>query len=276
MPSRKWTQSDEAKLKEMVSGLPEYLYRYSDLDGRKKEWMREVIVDSKLYFAQPSAFNDPLDCKTPPTFNASKRKIQSHWRNYVQTNHPDQKGKEHKKIIQQLIRDSRTEKGKKKLVEGVFRSIDKNGIVCFSRVPDSILMWSYYTNGHRGICLRFRTDPNFLVRLAEQLIPLEVSYADAFPEVNFYESGIHDFIKTILGTKAKAWEHEQEWRLILVNDFGKMAFPSFMLDGIILGMRIGRDDENTIKEWIGLREPHTQLLRVRNKERSFDLEIVAD
>ena len=34
-------------------------------------WMRDLIVESKLYFAIPRSFNGALDCRIPPGYDAS-------------------------------------------------------------------------------------------------------------------------------------------------------------------------------------------------------------
>src|ERR1035437_4812899 len=39
------------------------LYRYYSCSGEYKDFVREVIVDNKLYFNSPKQFNDPFDCK---------------------------------------------------------------------------------------------------------------------------------------------------------------------------------------------------------------------
>ena len=63
--------ASDPTLKEVIKRLPPYLHKFSGISGERLEWMRKLIVDSLLYFPQPSSFNDPLDCKIPPRFDAS-------------------------------------------------------------------------------------------------------------------------------------------------------------------------------------------------------------
>ena len=56
--------------------LPATTYKFSGLSGQRLEWIRALIVASKLYFARPSSFNDPLDCRVPPSFEATQLKIE--------------------------------------------------------------------------------------------------------------------------------------------------------------------------------------------------------
>ena len=40
----------------------QFLHRYRNLNGRHREWTKRILTESVLYFAAPSAFNDPFDC----------------------------------------------------------------------------------------------------------------------------------------------------------------------------------------------------------------------
>src|SRR3972149_3744990 len=44
----------------LTSGFP---YRYRDLVGPRSEWIKQIVVDSQVYFASPADFNDPFDCR---------------------------------------------------------------------------------------------------------------------------------------------------------------------------------------------------------------------
>ena len=44
---------------------------------------------------------------------------------------------------------------KGKAVEILQPDVDKMGILCFSEHCDDILMWSHYSDGHKGFCLEF-------------------------------------------------------------------------------------------------------------------------
>lgn len=101
-----------------------------------------------------------------------------------------------------------------------------------------------------------------------------MQYTDQFPDVAFYEAGVFELILAIFGTKAKAWKHEQEWRLVRQNRVGPLVYPPAMLDGIILGMRIDEEDEKLVRDWVTKHPSPVEILRVRNVSRSFELEVV--
>jgi hypothetical protein len=77
----------------------------------------------------------------------------------------------------------------------------------------------------------------------------------------------------LLGTKAAAWSHEGEWRIVLPNRTGNLKIPPELIAGVVLGTRISEDNERTIREWIAGRSPRIELLRVVHRPNSFQLEL---
>jgi len=77
----------------------------------------------------------------------------------------------------------------------------------------------------------------------------------------------------MLGSKARVWQHEKEWRLVKVSGSGYVRIPPKMIDGVVLGMRIG-DSEKVVREWVNARKSEIELLRVVHKKGSFDLELI--
>ena len=160
------------------------------------------------------------------------------------------------------------------LAKGVFESIDANGVACFSVDPRSMLLWSYYAEGHAGVAVRFNTTPSVLARITHHVLPLRVGYQDDFPKISYYTATRADLVTTVLGTKSLAWAHEQEWRLVLVGRSGSMKVPAAMIDGVVLGMRIDPSHEETVRGWVDGRTPKIELLRVVHKPGSFALDLV--
>jgi hypothetical protein len=261
-------------ISELENRIPQSLFKYSGLSGERLEWMRKLIVDSELYFTPPSKFNDPLDCRISPRFDASSLVIQQFWRHYAKQHSPGRKMRSHKKWIDKVMKDSKTPSGQKKLREMFFENLHQNGVACFAKNPFSMLLWSYYAEGHRGIAIRFDGTLKHLGAISPDLFPVEVQYATKFPEINFYKASTFKFLATMLGTKADAWKHEEEWRLVLVGITGYVRIPREMINGIILGMRTDPKSEDTLRRWIDGRSPAVELLRVANRTNSFELELI--
>ncbi len=90
------------------------------------------------------------------------------------------------------------------------------GVLCLTRTRRHLLMWSHYTDGHRGMLLEFDEDHASFSRnipdshFLGRLVP--VTYSDTRPLVKNHSAD--DFAKS-LSTKALEWAYEQEVRMFL-------------------------------------------------------------
>ena len=94
-------------------------------------------------------------------------------------------------------------------------------ICSLSKNHNSLLMWSYY-NGHKGVCVGLDMEKvkQHLSRIINGVYigarEFEVQYKDIIEKPDYFRD-YQDFFKYQISTKAKAWEHEQEVRLILID-----------------------------------------------------------
>jgi hypothetical protein len=256
----------------LLERLPPKLYKYSGLLGPRLEWVQRLICDSILYFARPSSFNDPLDCRVPLRFDGSRLAIERYWLEVLRRRKPGLSARDRKVELRRLVLLSQTPEGQAKITKQLFESIDKHGTACFSTDPASMLMWSYYAEGHSGVAVRFNTALRDLGRLSP-VIPIEVKYTNSFPNTSYYSTP-DERVLTVLGTKSSAWLHEQEWRLVLEGRTGDVEVPSSLIDGVVLGMRIDPKREEAVRSWVTKRTRPVDLLRVEHRPNSFELEVV--
>ena len=174
-----------------------------------------------------------------------------------------------------MVRLSQTESGRNELTERVYKALDTVGILSLSKREANMLMWSYYAEGHKGVAIRFNMAPEHLLVIPARFMPVELKYCTQFPRINYFNSTLPDFVLGILGTKAVDWEHEAEWRLVVVNRTGHVRLPPAIIDGVILGLRIAKDDEDAVRSWVKARPVKTAILRIRHKPGSFELEAVS-
>ncbi len=135
---------------------------------------------------------------------------------------------------------------------------DSVGILCFSdeRTVTDPVVWSHYSEGHRGIALGFEY-PN-LGRLVELGKFIHVTYLDERVLINDYEfSQGHtaknlEVAKALLGRKAKNWGYEREYRLFVDLRGPKVVtrngmywhdIPKDKLVEVVPGCRCPIDDE---------------------------------
>lgn len=265
--------TNDPRITEFAQRIPLKLYRYINIAGHRMDWARRLVVDSELFFPRPSSFNDPLDCRIPPTFQAPAQDIESYWRRWVEERFGSE-GREHQARIDDMVRKSNSAEGQAHLTKLYFDLLETYGVACFVKGPTNMLMWSYYTAGHSGLAIRFDTN-RLLSGIDSACMPLEVNYATDFPEdVSFYSDDRYGFVQSTLGTKADAWKHEEECRLVLVGKSGYIRLATGTIDGVIFGLRTPDDVENSVRQWVNDASNRIEIMRVTHRPKSFLLEIV--
>lgn len=97
---------------------------------------------------------------------------------------------------------------------------DETWLCSLSKVCDSILMWSHYCYNHKGVCIGIDIDkvmdniPPLFGTLYLKPFVLEVQYQDIVERPDAYHSEKGRFLYQWTA-KAKAWEYEQEVRLVM-------------------------------------------------------------
>ena len=178
------------------------LYKYLDADGGLK-----MLENSNLQFTNATRLNDPFDCH-PSLFDYSNPpEMESGWPSADFISSMEENFNEIQK--------------------------DKTWICSLSKIHDSILMWSYYGN-HRGVCVGVDVDKaqKYLSKIMYSTyigaLEMEVQYRDIIEKPDYFND-VKDIFRYQLSTKAKAWEHEQEIRLLLIDPTpaGTLNHPCF-------------------------------------------------
>ena len=111
------------------------------------------------------------------------------------------------------------------------------GVCCFSRKFDDILMWSHYGGQHKGFCVGYSTNRNPIPKLQKveyindrtistKLLARAMVQNDGDAKTKLEND--------ILLRKAKAWEYEDEWRLI---DSVGLNDSQMKMEEIIFGVK---------------------------------------
>jgi hypothetical protein len=247
----------------------QFLYRYRHLIGQHREWTKKIIAESVLYFASPSTFNDPFDCKIHylPTFSVEELRRQHVDR--LRKRMPDLNRKQRRAKALQDERAMEPERFLLQVTSGLQRSVDDVGILSLSATERNILLWSHYAAGHTGLCLKFEATNRtpFFGRA------LPVSYVSSYPEISVTDSA-ETQIDAFLLTKAADWKYEEEYRIIdHAHGSGNKFFPPELLVGVILGARMPIEDKRAVVEWAGARKPYIEVLQASVSPESFSLDI---
>ena len=182
------------------SELPRVLYKYRDLsDEDNRRYVRETLLENKVWLSSPADFNDPFDCRVHMSFNGSekawKESMAGMQRKYSrQLKRRREGGRKSVRIFRDKKKRHKDPEVLKRALSDVQQAFNRWGVFCLSECNDDLLMWSYYAKGHTGLCLGFAHLD------VKPLGPaLLVKYSSEFPHVDFFaDSDERKFEATII------------------------------------------------------------------------------
>lgn len=293
------------------------LYRYRPNDDKTLKPFQKGYI----WCPKPISFNDPFDCKPALITTKDKdliklRKKQIVLYTLMKLQHSIDSNiniarfskKEKERIISEIMQirswDKQYSRMKKIFGENPFKiqditerdirdSIKKKlneiGVVCLSEVSDNLLMWSHYTNNHKGFCLGFEF--NKIPTQTSTFIIQPVNYVKTYPYLDIYRihnipefgltqasTKIHfDFLNrnivNVIYTKSKSWKYEKEWRIVYPTGGIEIDSPG-QLSEIIIGLRCNEKDKKLITRAAQRINPSIKIKKIVTKPRSYRLEVV--
>lgn len=222
------------------------LYKYKPFEENNfyplsvPQFTKSAIDNDELYFAPPSSLNDPFECRfdnvlpfVSVTFNV-----------FSSLKEVDKKKHSFKKIYDELIiyfnkygnytdfKDYYLSEHKLTDSTDGSLTINPNDYKICALTPhnDEILMWSYYGQEHKGVCLEYNSDEIVKALKAYPgssfFLYGSVKYDNDRPTYNklsalyYYLNQdviINLLIINVLFKKYKKWEHENEFRFVVVD-----------------------------------------------------------
>ncbi len=217
-------------------------------------------------------FNDPFDSKVMYSVEGTSEQQKQYWNRLIGEKMPGIGKKEKWKMIKNAVEKNALQREHENHLERMQKHVDKYGIASFSRKPDDVLMFAYYAKDHSGYCLKYQRSSENILSMARPVI-----YEQHYPKFSLLDS---EFKKKgalgdkVLFTKAKCWEHEDEWRVGFANLPERvLKSPHPILDGIILGCKMKPEQREEI---IGLNKRRSKpvaIFEARKKKFEFALEI---
>ena len=262
--------------------LPEAIYQYHPYE----EARIETFEQNSIWLSDPSKFNDPFDCAINVDFSqVGKNKWLENMTPEARSSHgiTDALLKQAKASEDPLtfLTNWLVENGKmtaaaavavkKAIVEVSEKNYEQmrqkwfyqnhktTKVSCFSTHPDLFLMWSYYTRGHTGFCLRYEPKPFSVDDIRVRML-YPVIYSDIpFDMTGYLSTGRENpavplnILYSIQGviTKSSEWKHENEWRFVASGGVVPNAsrFGFIPATAIYLGFGL---DTNARKRLIGI------------------------
>jgi hypothetical protein len=198
------------------------------------KYLLDSLVKSQLHFALPKNLNDPYDCQVD-LLAALRRAAKM------------AKGAQARKLAA-LATDTT-------LINTVRNLARKTAVCSFSSSLLNPILWSHYSDEHRGIALLYRIPQAFITDPKTKIVGYSgVEYTNnsltAWLKTNpvkFDPDYYVSIIKHLLTIKSPSWEYEEEHR-ILRQRAGRLSIPREYLTQICFGLRTPRADKDLIRK----------------------------
>lgn len=250
------------------------LYKYGSLN----EYTESFLRDNVIYFASPLEFNDPFDSRIHYRYDYSTQEFREWVKRGLRMEYPNASVAERAFLLNQVIKDYTT--GNREFTERerrahTKRAADQIGVYCITPIKHSILMMSHYAHSHRGYEVQLNVEEilkdvfeQYGVKQGIQISP--VRYQADYPDIDYFSASDKEKAEASLLTKARYWEYEQEWRIII------WAFPSRVhqckrdvVERLYLGCEISESDENTLINMV--KGKKTEVYKLDTDEYTYSL-----
>ncbi len=232
------------------------------------EWTQNIFQKNQIYFQSPDCFNDPFDTKPVYIYEGTEeQRILRVMSVFDKEAAKDlvSKGKDIKHILIEGIQSAE-------------RCRKQYGIFCMTetKIEQNLLMWSHYSDSHKGFCLGFDTNNKFFGDRAWK-IKDGTHYRKNRRQLNLIDTSYKDEIVDSLLTKHEAWKYEEEWRIIdHQHGPGIQTFPAESLVKVILGCKISPENRNKIMNWCRARNPMPRVFWAEENYSKFKLDLKLD
>ncbi len=257
------------------------LYKYRCWNNN---FHRAILIHNEIYLPLIEELNDPFDFQLKFDFSLLDTEAKIHKffdlmvSGYIENNLLNSNQLNMLQYItinnKDLIKNNPVEFANKYMPFVLDNNKKHFGILCLSKRWDSILMWSHYSENHTGFCVGFNK---------KKLIELNhfecgpVNYCCEYPLINplEYKKSLKESIKESF-TKSIDWKYEQEFRLskiwhpeIPTKAERLYQFKNNIIDEVIIGLNISRNNEKEIREICGQKK--IPVFKMKKNDYQFTL-----
>ena len=247
------------------------IYKYR---GFSSPYKYDVFKKAELYFASPSEFNDPFESKPQLIGLDTLKERQKFVDGYINRELKGIGFKKKQALKKQfLTRLSNKEHVKKDL----YALLNSYGIYSTAKKWNQCLMWSHYSESHKGFCIGFEFDNDFD---DDAGMAHEVKYAEDYPKVHpdvfgdKNDENNFNLLEATLATKSIDWEYEEEIRFIkLARDGGSgiYKFRESKVKEVIIGAYASNQNKKELIEVIEKHMPWVDIFQALLSESKYEL-----
>lgn len=216
------------------------------------------LILNKIWFSTPDSFNDPYDSHVRFYYHGT----QEDWIKFLTTTKPwAHKPEPYISLMKQNIKRFEEHFNKENTPIN-----NKMRVACFSQSPTNFLMWSHYSDFHKGICIGYST----LKKTEKNIVYLEIN-DNQIESLNFedlqylpvikvdYDDKIqYEFNQLTQSTealgqlvlkKSNIWKYEKEWRILhRYVEHENINLAKNTVNAIYIGSKMKIDDELLVHE----------------------------
>lgn len=240
--------------------IPTELYKHTSISNN----LYKTLINSELWFAAPTSFNDPFDCQ----INDQTIWTDDNIRDYV-TRTANANGENIDP--EDVVRANQQNPGSfnRFFTNHLKKTLSKIGVTCFLQKPNNLLLWAHYSDSHKGVCLKFdiENDSDFFS------LTFPVKYTSQYPQFDYLTERDQLTNKAVL-SKSDHWKYEDEIRT-LQKTFGLYPFKKECLTEIIFGCKADPSEIKTIRQIvINAGYPNLTIKQVQLRTNQYDVDIV--
>lgn len=257
---------------------PDSFFYYTSLaDQLRKAWVKEILIEHRVYFRSRENLNDPGELRPKSILQGPDKAKRAYFRRLV-----DQFNLGNLSPARRLLEADRMFRRYQRVgmpQDLLHKELGKIGVFCLSETVTDNQLWSHYADGHRGVAIEFDAGAGLFVTAQKVL------YVKSEPVINRLVDGDTILEKSVL-TKSEDWQYEREWRVMArpqhhsdltekinilpkaVQEFlssqhgsGHYSIPADSIRSVTLGARCSPDDAAWIRSVISEGRESVQLKR---------------
>jgi hypothetical protein len=193
---------------EEVDNIPETIYKYRTWS---EKWHKTILTDQTVFLAQPTSFEDKLDCKNLMRYDwLTPVEIYNKYYNHSKVLHPNGDELDHRYYaVKEFYKSPLFDQNYiKEFIEDYFKDFDKQfGVLSLTANPKNDAMWEKYSEAHKGFCVGFHSK----IMFSHLGGGADVNYVDLLPEILPSDDYHVEHWKQVF-FKENKWKFEEEYR----------------------------------------------------------------
>jgi len=244
---------------------PKILYKYRDWNNN---FHKRLLTNPSIYFAPPSSFEDPLDCKIPTRYDLFTQDeiFGIYVRESIKKN-PEFNMQQHLSWAYNWYLHSPMHDPKfiEEIEAETTEDFDQRfGILSLTADPLNFRMWIKYSNRLEGFCVGYKSSKLFDFLGGGG----SVEYVKTLPIIKPFED-FESLHAKLVFHKLESWVFEKEyrthkmWQTKAGHNERNMSIDKDCIINVILGPKMPEIHKKEISELIGRTLPHVQIIETK-------------